>query len=127
MFLFTSLCFLSEGLFGQHNMKKRKMMRQSLDNSFDNLTPMAGSIPSPVASQMSNMPNPNKLIKILAVRDRGRKSKSFKVLRRLTLILHYSLSCCSSFVSIYLEFSGFHGSFVDASWTARVRKSMVAI
>lgn len=89
MFLFTNLCFLSEGLFGQHNMKKRKMMRQSLDNSFDNLTPMAGSIPSPVASQMSNMSNPNKLIKILGVRDRGRKSKSFKVLRRLTLILNY--------------------------------------
>lgn len=69
----------SSGLFGQHNMKKRKMMRQSLDNSFDNLTPMSGSIPSPVASQMSNMSNPNKLIKILGVRDRGRKSKSFKM------------------------------------------------
>lgn len=64
------------GLFGQHVMKKPKMMRQSLDNSFDNLTPMAGSIPSPVASQMSNMSNPNKLMKVLVGR---RKAKAVKV------------------------------------------------
>ncbi|KAF5954653.1 hypothetical protein HYC85_007509 [Camellia sinensis] len=69
----------SSGLFGQHIMKKPKMMRQSRDNSFDNLTPMTGSIPSPVASQMSNMSNPNKLIKILGGRDRGRKAKSLKM------------------------------------------------
>ncbi|XP_057480432.1 chromatin modification-related protein EAF1 B-like isoform X1 [Actinidia eriantha] len=69
----------SSGLFGQHIMKKPKIMRQLLVNSYDNLTPMAGSITSPVASQMSNMSSPNKLIKILAGRDRGRKAKSFKV------------------------------------------------
>ncbi|CAL5353506.1 unnamed protein product [Camellia sinensis] len=67
------------GLFGQHIMKKPKMTKQSLDNSFDNLTPMSGTIPSPVASQMSNMSNPNKLIKILGGRDRGRKTKSSKM------------------------------------------------
>ncbi|KAM7496219.1 hypothetical protein LguiA_020633 [Lonicera macranthoides] len=66
----------SSGLFGQHVMKKPKMMRQSLDNSFDNLTPMAGSIPSPVASQMSNMSNPNKLMKVLVGR---RKAKAVKM------------------------------------------------
>ncbi|KAF5930589.1 hypothetical protein HYC85_031462 [Camellia sinensis] len=60
-------------------MKKPKMTKQSLDNSFDNLTPMSGTIPSPVASQMSNMSNPNKLIKILGGRDRGRKTKSSKM------------------------------------------------
>ncbi|PSS14086.1 Chromatin modification-related protein EAF1 B like [Actinidia chinensis var. chinensis] len=69
----------SSGLFSQHIMKKPKMMKQSLDSSFDNLTPISGSIPSPVASQMSNMSNPNKLIKILGGRDRGRKSKSLKM------------------------------------------------
>ncbi|XP_057484162.1 chromatin modification-related protein EAF1 B-like isoform X2 [Actinidia eriantha] len=69
----------SSGLFGQHITKKPKIMKQLLVNSFDNLTPMVGSITSPVASQMSNMSSPNKLIKILAGRDRGRKAKSFKV------------------------------------------------
>ncbi|XP_052171275.1 chromatin modification-related protein EAF1 B-like isoform X2 [Diospyros lotus] len=68
----------SNGLFGQHIMKKPKL-RQSVDSSFDNLTPTAGSIPSPVASQMSNMSNPNKFIKILGGRDRGRKVKSPKM------------------------------------------------
>lgn len=68
----------SSGLFGQHITKKPKMIKHSLDNSFDNLTPMAGSIPSPVASQMSNMSNPNKFIKMLGVRDRGRKAKALK-------------------------------------------------
>ena len=78
--LFHIFCsVLSEGLFGQHIMKKPKLMKQLLVNSFDNLTPMAGSITSPVASQMSNMSSPNKLIKILAGRDRERKAKSFKV------------------------------------------------
>ncbi|KAA8543485.1 hypothetical protein F0562_021020 [Nyssa sinensis] len=69
----------SSGLFGQHMVKKPKMMKQSLDNSFDNLNPMAGSIPSPVASQMSNMSNPNKFIKMLGGRDRGRKAKALKM------------------------------------------------
>ncbi|KAL2540751.1 Chromatin modification-related protein EAF1 A [Abeliophyllum distichum] len=71
----------SNGLFGQHIMKKPKIMQQLLDNSFDNITPIGGSVPSPVASQMSNMPNPNKFIKMLGGRDRdrGRKAKSFKM------------------------------------------------
>ncbi|KAK3021642.1 hypothetical protein RJ639_046366 [Escallonia herrerae] len=65
------------GLFGQPNLKKPK--RQLLDNSLDNLTPMSGSIPSPAASQMSNMSNPNKFIKMLGGRERGRKSKGSKM------------------------------------------------
>ncbi|CAK9168219.1 unnamed protein product [Ilex paraguariensis] len=69
----------SSGLFVQHIMKKPKMMKQSLDNSFDNLTPMVGSIPSPAASQMSNMSNPNKFIKMLGGRDRSRKAKGLKM------------------------------------------------
>ncbi|XP_059660279.1 chromatin modification-related protein EAF1 B-like isoform X2 [Cornus florida] len=69
----------SSGLFGQQIIKKPKLAKQSLDNSFDNLTPLAGSIPSPVASQMSNMPNPNKFIKLLGGRDRGRKAKATKM------------------------------------------------
>lgn len=55
------------------------MMKQSQDYSVDNLTPMGGSIPSPVASQMSNMSNSNKFIKMLSGRDRGRKAKALKV------------------------------------------------
>ncbi|CAK9168478.1 unnamed protein product [Ilex paraguariensis] len=66
-------------LFGQHIVKKPKIVKQSLDNSFDNSTPMVGSIPSPAASQMSNMSNPNKFIKMLGGRDRGRKAKGLKV------------------------------------------------
>ncbi|XP_057473271.1 chromatin modification-related protein EAF1 B-like isoform X1 [Actinidia eriantha] len=69
----------SSGLFSQHVMKKPKMMKQSLDCSIDNIIPITGSIPSPVASQMSNMSNPNKLTKILGGRERGRKSKSLKM------------------------------------------------
>ncbi|KAI3450859.1 hypothetical protein Pfo_007524 [Paulownia fortunei] len=38
-----------------------------------------GSVPSPVASQMSNMSNPNKFIKMLGGRDRGRKAKALKM------------------------------------------------
>ncbi|XLS57904.1 hypothetical protein HN51_007659, partial [Arachis hypogaea] len=37
------------------------------------------SIPSPAASQMSNMSNPSKFIRIISGRDRGRKSKALKV------------------------------------------------
>lgn len=67
------------GLFGQHNAKKPKIMKQSLDSPFDNMTPMTGSIPSPAASQMSNMSNPNKFMKMIGGRDRGRKSKALKM------------------------------------------------
>lgn len=77
--LYISKCF-SEGLYGQPNAKKPKNMKQSLDNAFDNITPMSGSIPSPVASQMSNMSNPTKFIKLIGGRDRGRKVKALKVL-----------------------------------------------
>ncbi|GAV70699.1 HSA domain-containing protein/Myb_DNA-bind_6 domain-containing protein [Cephalotus follicularis] len=66
------------GLYLQHNTKKPKIMKQSLDNTFDNMT-ATGSIPSPVASQMSNMSNPNKLIKLIGGRDRGRKVKGLKM------------------------------------------------
>jgi len=74
-----SKCF-PEGLYGQPNAKKPKIMKQSLDNTFDSITPMSGSIPYPVASQMSNMSNPNKFIKLIGGRDRGRKVKALKVL-----------------------------------------------
>lgn len=55
-------------------------MKQPLDTAFDNITPMSGSIPSPAASQMSNMSNPTKFIKLIGGRDRGRKAKALKVL-----------------------------------------------
>ncbi|KAF2292600.1 hypothetical protein GH714_025913 [Hevea brasiliensis] len=62
-------------LYGQHTAKKPKILKQSLDGAFDNMAPMSGSIPSPAASQMSNMP---KIIKFITGRDRGRKPKSLK-------------------------------------------------
>ncbi|CAI8585292.1 unnamed protein product [Vicia faba] len=67
----------NSGLYGQHNVKKQKMTKQSLE-TFDNISPINNSIPSPVASQMSNMSNPNKFIRIINGRDRGRKGKSLK-------------------------------------------------
>ncbi|CAN4098570.1 unnamed protein product [Withania somnifera] len=69
----------SSGLFGQHNAKKPKMLRQSFENSFENNVPIGGSIPSPAASQMSNMSNPNKLLRMLSGRDRNRKAKTLKM------------------------------------------------
>ncbi|KAL0390252.1 UNVERIFIED_CONTAM: Chromatin modification-related protein EAF1 B [Sesamum calycinum] len=69
----------TSGLLGQPIIKKPKTMRQSQDNSFENVAPIGGSVPSPVASQMSNMSNPNKFIKILGGRDRGRKPKVLKM------------------------------------------------
>ena len=48
-------------------------MRPSQENSFENIAP------SPAVSQMSNMSNPNKFIKLLGGRDRGRKPKILKV------------------------------------------------
>lgn len=65
----------SSGLFGQHIMRKPKMMRPSLDNSFESGAPIGGSAPSPVASQISNQ---NKLMKMFSNRDRGRKNKGLK-------------------------------------------------
>ena len=70
----------SQGLYGQYNVKKPKIMKQSLDNTLDNIAPVTNSIPSPAASQMSNMSNPNKFIRIISGRDRGRKAKALKVI-----------------------------------------------
>ncbi|KAH7679081.1 Nucleoplasmin ATPase protein [Dioscorea alata] len=69
----------STGLYIQHAAKKPKLLKQLPDASSDAITPMTGSMTSPVASQMSNMSNSNKLIKIIANRDRGRKHKATKM------------------------------------------------
>ncbi|CAH9099825.1 unnamed protein product [Cuscuta epithymum] len=66
------------GQFGLHISKKQKIMRPSMENSFDNISPVLGSVASPVASQMSNMSNPNRIMKMLAGRDRSRKGKNPK-------------------------------------------------
>ncbi|WOK93485.1 chromatin modification-related protein EAF1 B-like isoform X4 [Canna indica] len=55
-------------VYGQHASKKPKEVTQ-----------VTGSLPSPVASQMSNMSNSNKFIKIIANRDRARKNKAPKM------------------------------------------------
>ncbi|KAF3435970.1 hypothetical protein FNV43_RR23062 [Rhamnella rubrinervis] len=68
----------TSGLYIQHSAKKPKIFKQSLDNTFDNITTMTGSIPSPVASQ-NNMSNTSKFIKLIGGRDRGRKTKSLKI------------------------------------------------
>ncbi|OMO89275.1 hypothetical protein CCACVL1_07948 [Corchorus capsularis] len=67
----------TSGLYGQHNPKKPKTVKQQPDNSFD-IAP-SGSIPSPVGSQMSNMSNPSKIIRLIHGRDRGRKAKTSKL------------------------------------------------
>ncbi|KAE8692146.1 Detected protein of confused Function [Hibiscus syriacus] len=67
----------SSVLFGQHIAKKLKVMKQQPDNAFD-INP-SGSIPSPVGSQMSNMSNPNRIIRLINGRDRGRKAKTPKM------------------------------------------------
>ncbi|PHU07562.1 hypothetical protein BC332_24051 [Capsicum chinense] len=67
------------GLFGQHVAKKPKMMRQSIENSFENVGSVGGFVPSPAASQMSNMSNPNQIMKMLSGRDQGRRAKTFKM------------------------------------------------
>ncbi|KAL5706386.1 hypothetical protein ACHQM5_024563 [Ranunculus cassubicifolius] len=69
--------FESNGVFGQHATKRPKLLKQLQDSSESN-TPLNGIVPSPVASQMSNMSNPNKLMKLIAGRDRGRKAKALK-------------------------------------------------
>ncbi|KAA3474857.1 chromatin modification-related protein EAF1 B-like isoform X1 [Gossypium australe] len=70
---FTFSIVFSLVLYGQQNAKKLKLMKQQPDNAFD-INP-SGSIPSPVGSQMSNMSNPNKIIRLIHGRDRGRKAK----------------------------------------------------
>ena len=74
-FTFSIVFFL--GLYGHHNAKKPKIMKQQPDNAFD-IAP-SGSIPSPVGSQMSNMSNPSKIIRLIHGRDKGRKAKTPKV------------------------------------------------
>ncbi|KZV17693.1 hypothetical protein F511_20642, partial [Dorcoceras hygrometricum] len=69
----------TEGLLVQPMMKKLKL-RQPHDSSFDNSLPIGGSVTSPAASQMSNMSNSNKIIKVIGARDRGRKPKAIKML-----------------------------------------------
>ncbi|XP_042419924.1 chromatin modification-related protein EAF1 B-like isoform X4 [Zingiber officinale] len=66
-------------VFGQHAAKKPKVLKQMIEGSPDGLIPFAGSLPSPVASQMSNMSNSNKLLKIIASRDRARKCTTLKM------------------------------------------------
>lgn len=92
-----------EGLCGQPNAKKPKIIRQSLDNPFDNIVPMTNSIPSPAASQMSNMSNPNKFIKIISGRDRARKTKALKVNFNVKLDAHV-LANFLSFILLILLF-----------------------
>ncbi|KAB2075397.1 hypothetical protein ES319_A07G218400v1 [Gossypium barbadense] len=67
----------TSGLFGQHNAKKLKIMKQQLDNTFDITS--NGSIPSPVGSQMSNMSNSSKIIRLIHGSDKSRKSKTPKM------------------------------------------------
>ncbi|KAG0500435.1 hypothetical protein HPP92_000507 [Vanilla planifolia] len=74
-------CFCNtfpEGFYGQHVAKKTKFMKHT--DSHEQIALSGGPMPSPVASQMSNMSNSNKLIRIINGRDRGRKSKAMKVL-----------------------------------------------
>ncbi|KAL6881980.1 hypothetical protein ACP4OV_011452 [Aristida adscensionis] len=60
---------------GHHTAKKLKLTNQAPDISLEALKPAAPMV-SPVTSQMSNMANPTKVIKI---NTRGRKSKGLKV------------------------------------------------
>lgn len=79
-------------------------MRQH-DTSYDNIPPSGGSVASPVGSQISNMSNPNKFIKMLGGRDRGRKAKALKVYMHIVFTflpfpkiihLHTALCCTKS-------------------------------
>ncbi|XP_030454694.1 chromatin modification-related protein EAF1 B [Syzygium oleosum] len=65
----------TSGLYGQHNAKKQKM-KHSLENTFDNIMPMTGSIPSSMASQ--SISNQNKFMKYISGRDRSKKAKLLK-------------------------------------------------
>ncbi|KAJ6401659.1 hypothetical protein OIU84_016957 [Salix udensis] len=69
----------NSGLYEQRTAKKPKIMKQLLDNAFDSMVQMTGSIPSPALSQMSNMSNTKRFIKLIGGRERGRKNKSMKM------------------------------------------------
>ena len=73
---------------GQHASKKSKLLHQAPDISLEALTPV-GPLASPAASQMSNMVNPTKIIKIITNRDRGRKSKALKVFVCFDILVVY--------------------------------------
>ncbi|MFQ6620046.1 hypothetical protein Gotur_000816 [Gossypium turneri] len=64
-------------LYGQHNAKKLKIMKQQPDNAFD--FPPSGTIPFPAGSQMTNMSNPSKIIRLIHGCDKGRKAKTHKM------------------------------------------------
>ncbi|GMI85669.1 hypothetical protein like AT3G24880 [Hibiscus trionum] len=65
----------TSGLHGQYNAKKLKIMKQQPDNAYD-IIPPNGSIASPVGSQMSNMSNPSKIIRLI---HGSRKAKTPKM------------------------------------------------
>ncbi|XP_020250353.1 chromatin modification-related protein EAF1 B-like isoform X2 [Asparagus officinalis] len=67
------------GIYGQHVSKKPKVVKQLTEPAQEPVMPASGSLPSPVTSQMSNMTNQNKFIKIISNRDRGKKSKTMKI------------------------------------------------
>ncbi|KAI4326385.1 hypothetical protein MLD38_031706 [Melastoma candidum] len=67
--------FESNGLNEQPLVKKPKLIKNSADNSIDNVT--TGSIPSSTASQ--SISNPKKILKIFSGRDGGRKANTLKV------------------------------------------------
>ncbi|KAJ0248926.1 Chromatin modification-related protein EAF1 B [Hirschfeldia incana] len=69
--------FDTNGMYGPHA-KKQKTTKQLVENNFDGAMGRTGSIPSPAASQMSNMSNHNKSIKFIGARDRARKTKGLK-------------------------------------------------
>ncbi|KAE8685067.1 Helicase/SANT-associated, putative isoform 2 [Hibiscus syriacus] len=68
----------TSGLHGQYNAKKLKIMKQQPDSAYV-IIPPNGSIASPVGSQMSNMSNPSKVIRLIHGSDRGRKAKTPKM------------------------------------------------
>ncbi|KAJ0234637.1 Chromatin modification-related protein EAF1 B [Hirschfeldia incana] len=70
--------FDTNGMYGPHA-KKQKTTKQLVENNFDGAIALTGSIPSPAASQMSNMSSPNKSIKFIGGRDRARKIKGLKI------------------------------------------------
>ncbi|MCL7026019.1 hypothetical protein MKW94_030186 [Papaver nudicaule] len=65
------------GIGGQHVQKKLKMIKH--DTSVENVNLLIGSIPSPVASQVSNLANPNKHLKMHLAQNRGRKPKGVQM------------------------------------------------
>jgi hypothetical protein len=95
---------------GQHAAKKPKLTNQLPDMSLEALT-LIGPVASPVASQMSNMANPTKVIKIST---RGRKNKELKVFiffgnLNPGHIIAFNFSCillCGAtlFLNIYIVF-----------------------